>query len=109
MPASATRPASTRPYGGLAKAERVAPRRARFIAAGIELFGTQGFRGATVRGICAAAGLTDRYFYESFASLEALLAEVYGTVRDGFARSLPEEYLGAEGWHGDEADVERQV
>lgn len=113
MPASArttaAAPVSPRPYGGLAMAERVAARRARFIEAGIELFGTQGFRGATVRGICAAAGLTDRYFYESFASLEALLAEVYRTLKDGLAKRLTEESFGAEGWHGDEAAVERQV
>jgi AcrR family transcriptional regulator len=101
--------ASARPYGGLAMAERVAARRARFIEAGIELFGTQGFRGATVRGICAAAGLTDRYFYESFASLEALLAEVYRTLKEGFAQRLTEESFGAEGWYGDDAAVERQV
>ena len=49
-----------RAYGGLAPEDRAAARRARFIEAGIELFGTQGFRAATVRGVCAAAGLTDR-------------------------------------------------
>jgi len=113
MPAPARATVAANPparlYGGLAMEERVATRRARFIEAGIELFGTQGFRGATVRGICAAAGLTDRYFYESFTSLEALLAEVYRTLRDGFARRLTEESFGAEGWHGDDAAVERQV
>ena len=86
MPASArttaANTASARPYGGLAMA---------------------------ARGICAAAGLTDRYFYESFASLEALLAEVYRTLKDGLAKRLTEESFGAEGWHGDEAAVERQV
>ena len=55
MPASArtssANSAPARSYGGLAMEERVAARRARFIEAGIELFGTQGFRGATVRGI----------------------------------------------------------
>ena len=77
MPASAKSVSqAARPYGGLAMEERVAARRARFIEAGVELFGTQGFRGATVRGVCAAAGLTDRYFYESFPTLEALLAAV---------------------------------
>ena len=51
MPASAkTAPVPARPYGGLAMEDRVAARRARFVEAGIELFGTQGFRGATVRG-----------------------------------------------------------
>jgi AcrR family transcriptional regulator len=76
-----------RSYGGLTPEDRVAARRARFIEAGIELFGTQGFRAATVRGVCAAAGLTDRYFYESFDSLEALLQSTYVAqmhrLRDG--------------------------
>ena len=50
MPASVKPvPAPVRTYGGLAMEERVAARRARFVEAGIDLFGTQGFRGATVR------------------------------------------------------------
>ena len=113
MPASArttpTTPATARSYGGLAMEERVAARRARFIEAGIELFGTQGFRGATVRGICAAAGLTDRYFYESFPTLEALLAAVYTTLKDRFAARLTEQSLHPEDWQGDAAAIERQV
>jgi AcrR family transcriptional regulator len=89
--------------------DRVAARRARFIEAGIELFGTQGFRGATVRGICAAAGLTDRYFYESFPTLEALLAAVYTTLKDRFAARLTDESLHPEAWQGDAVAIERQV
>ena len=89
--------------------ERVAARRARFIEAGIELFGTQGFRGATVRGVCAAAGLTDRYFYESFPTLEALLAAVYCSLKDGFAIRLTQESFTSEDWRGDLAAIERQV
>jgi len=108
-PSIKTTPAPARAYGGVALEERIAARRARFIEAGIELFGTQGFRGATVRGICAAAGLTDRYFYESFASLEALLAQVYRKLTGDFATRLTEESLRAEGWHGDAAAVERQT
>src|ERR1700760_3307724 len=110
MPAAArSLAASARPYGGLAMAERVAARRARFVEAGVELFGTQGFRGATVRGVCAAAGLTDRYFYESFATLEALLAAVYHSLKDEFATRLTRESFSSEGWHGDAAAIERQV
>jgi AcrR family transcriptional regulator len=110
MPASVKPvPASVRTYGGLAMAERVAARRARFVEAGIELFGTQGFRGATVRGICAAAGLTDRYFYESFATLEALLAEVYRTLTHAFAVRLTEESIRSEAWSGDAVAIERQT
>ena len=110
MPASVKPvPTPVRTYGGLAMEERVAARRARFVEAGIDLFGTQGFRGATVRGICAAAGLTDRYFYESFATLEALLAEVYRTLTRGFAARLTEESIRSEAWSGDAAAVERQT
>jgi AcrR family transcriptional regulator len=101
--------AGGRAYGGLALEERIAARRARFIEAGIELFGTQGFRGATVRGICAAAGLTDRYFYESFATLEALLGEVYLTLTRAFAERLATESIHSEAWRGDAAAIERQT
>jgi AcrR family transcriptional regulator len=69
-----------RTYGGVSASERTAARRARFIEAGIALFGSSGLRGATVRGVCLAAGLTDRYFYESFDSLEALLQACYGAL-----------------------------
>ena len=74
----------------------MAGRRARFIEAGIEVFGQQGLRGATVRGVCAAAGLTDRYFYESFPSLEALLQAVYQQLSDELAQGL-ERLLRADG------------
>ncbi len=110
MPASVpSTPAHARSYGGVAMEARVAARRARFVEAGIELFGTQGFRGATVRGICAAAGLTDRYFYESFATLEDLLAEVYLSLTHGFATRLTEESIRSEAWGGDAAAIERQA
>src|SRR5699024_11927589 len=40
-------------------------------------FGTVGYRAATVGAVCETAGLNKRYFYESFATLEDLLCEVY--------------------------------
>ena len=98
-----------RAYGGLAQEDRVAARRARFVESGVELFGTQGFRGATVRGICAAAGLTDRYFYESFASLEALLIEVHQSLMRGLSERLMVESVRSDAWRGGPAQVERQV
>lgn len=66
-----------RPYAGETPEVRRERRRRRFIDSGKTLFGTLGYRKTTVRGLCAHAGLTDRYFYESFASLEDLLAAVY--------------------------------
>jgi AcrR family transcriptional regulator len=56
-------------------AERAALRRARLIAAALEVYGDVGFRNATVRAICRRAQLTERYFYESFSSSEELLLE----------------------------------
>jgi AcrR family transcriptional regulator len=48
-------------------------RRDRLLAAGLELFGTQGFLRSTIDQVCAEAGLTKRYFYENFRSCEDLL------------------------------------
>lgn len=81
-----------RPYGGRTQADRMSERRRRFIDAGIQVFGQHGYRAATVRGLCAQAGLTDRYFYESFESVQALLEAVYlhqvGRLRLGLRQML---------------------
>lgn len=77
---------SGRRYGGLGAPERALRRRESLLAAGLESFGTAGYRASTVRGICRLAGLTDRYFYESFPNMEDLLVAVYerevGRLRD---------------------------
>jgi AcrR family transcriptional regulator len=72
----------TRTYGGETVLERQARRRRQFLAAGLEVFGTVGYRSATVRHICREAGLTDRYFYEAFSNLEDLLIAVYDESTD---------------------------
>lgn len=59
------------------KEERVLQRRQKFIDAGIEIFGTEGYQSTTVRKLCKEAGLTDRYYYESFKSLEDLLIAAF--------------------------------
>lgn len=69
-----------RPYAGASREAREGARREQIIAAGTELFGTVGYRAATVGAICERAGLNKRYFYESFATLEDLLCEVYERV-----------------------------
>ena len=70
-------PESGRPYAGERPGERVLRRRQQFLDAGLELFGSIGYRATTVRILCKQAKLTDRYFYESFTSTEDLLLEVY--------------------------------
>ncbi|MEW5890190.1 MAG: TetR/AcrR family transcriptional regulator [Pseudomonadota bacterium] len=65
-----------RVYRGVSEEARRAERKQAFIRAGIEIFARDGFAGATTRSLCAEAGLTQRYFYESFASLEDLFVAV---------------------------------
>jgi AcrR family transcriptional regulator len=67
-------------YRGISASERRARRRELLLEAGLEVFGTDGYAGSSVRAISAAASLNSRYFYESFASREELLYEVYTTV-----------------------------
>jgi AcrR family transcriptional regulator len=64
-----------RSYGGKTAEQRAGDRRGRLVAATVELLAERGEAGATMTAICARAGLTERYFYESFAQREdALLA-----------------------------------
>ncbi|QZA08148.1 TetR/AcrR family transcriptional regulator [Mycolicibacter heraklionensis] len=52
-------------------------RRAQLIQAGVELLGTGGTAGVTMRAACRDAGLSLRYFYESFADTDELILAVY--------------------------------
>jgi AcrR family transcriptional regulator len=69
-----------RRYRGFPPDERRAERRCQLIRAAIEVYGKRGYRRATVKSVCAAAGLTERYFYESFVNSEMLLAACYDAV-----------------------------
>ena len=66
-----------RDYRGVSAGQRVADRRERLLAAGLEEFGTRGFAATGVKDICRAAGLTDRYFYESFGTSADLFTAVF--------------------------------
>lgn len=73
-----------RVYRGATSEERRSERRRRLIDAGLELFGNRGIVATRVDDVCAEAGLTKRYFYESFTSLddlvEAVMRDVLGTL-----------------------------
>ncbi|MEZ0362452.1 TetR/AcrR family transcriptional regulator [Mycobacterium sp. pUA109] len=68
--------------------DRSALRRAELLAAGQELLGGGGVNAVTMRAVCRTAGLSPRYFYESFDSREALLVAVYDRVQDGLMERL---------------------
>jgi AcrR family transcriptional regulator len=78
MPPESLQPA--RPYRGIPQDERRAQRRAQLIAAAVAVYGERGYRQSTVKAVCEAAGLTERYFYESFANSEELLIASFNAV-----------------------------
>lgn len=73
---------SARPYRGVEAPQRLAARRNRLLAAGLELLGAeqQNISAVTVRGVCRQAGLAARYFYESFADKDEFVARVFDWV-----------------------------
>ena len=70
----------SRRYGGLSVAQRRAERRARLLAAGLQLFGTVGFLKTSIPMICNVSGVTARHFYEEFSSREALLRSILDEI-----------------------------
>jgi AcrR family transcriptional regulator len=87
-----------RTYGGATPEQRQATRRAALFEAALDLLADGGWDRVTVRGVCAAAKLNDRYFYESFRDPEALLlavrehvtGQVFATMRRVVADTEPD-------------------
>ncbi len=67
----------TRSYGGVSATDRIAGRRRRLLDAGFDLFGAQGYTATGVKDVCREAGVTDRYFYESFSDRKDLFLAVF--------------------------------
>jgi len=71
----------TRQYRGVGPAERQASRRARLLDAGLAILGSGADSAVlTVRGVCRRAGVTARYFYESFTDKDEFVAAVFDWV-----------------------------
>ncbi|MBB5911526.1 AcrR family transcriptional regulator [Nocardia transvalensis] len=93
MPTATEEPrGESRRWRGREPADRTATRRRQLLDAGFELMGTVGVAGMSMRAVCRTAGLTERYFYESFANLDALQLAVLDDVvlgaRDRLLESL---------------------
>jgi AcrR family transcriptional regulator len=98
---ASTATTSARPYGGVDAADRLASRRAKLLAAGLDLLGADQDDVAelTVRGICRQAGVAARYFYESFADKDEfvgavfdwVIADLAATTQAAVAAAPPEE------------------
>ena len=80
--------APVRSYGGKSAEERAEDRRLRLVEATITVLAEHG-GATTMTAICAEAGLTERYFYESFAHRDdALLAALDAVCEEIAARAL---------------------
>ena len=75
-----SKPLATRRYRGSSAEDRRLKRRQRLLDAALRVYGTRGYRSTTVKAVCKAAGLTERYFYESFPNSEALFLALYKDV-----------------------------
>jgi len=67
-------------WTGVPLQDRQALRRDDLVAAGVTLLGSRDGAGATVRAVCRLAGLTERYFYESFSDRDQFIRAVYDDV-----------------------------
>jgi AcrR family transcriptional regulator len=74
---SADTESQPRSWRGVPFEARRAERRELLIDTAFEQLGTDGWGRTSVRGVCQAARLNPRYFYESFDSLEALFIAVF--------------------------------
>jgi AcrR family transcriptional regulator len=83
-------PKEKRRYSGRSFADRQTDRRARLVRAALDVAGRFGFEGTSVAAICAEAGLTARYFYESFPSREAIFVEAYRFAQQELLEDIEE-------------------
>jgi AcrR family transcriptional regulator len=95
---------SSRTWAGTTLEDRAAVRRAALIEAGTELLGTEGAAGVTVRAVCRATKLSERYFYESFDGRDTLLRAVHAQVADQ-AREAIVAAVAAHAGEGDEDEA----
>ncbi|MBF6327377.1 TetR/AcrR family transcriptional regulator [Nocardia transvalensis] len=77
-----------RNYGGVSAQERRAQRRIALLDAALELVGSQGLEKLTVGGLCAQAGLNERYYYEQFDSREAVLSALLDRLAEELADAI---------------------
>ncbi|KUI30971.1 TetR/AcrR family transcriptional regulator [Mycobacterium sp. GA-2829] len=67
-------------WSGVPLQDRAALRRDELIAAGVDLLGGAEGPSLTVRAVCREAGLTERYFYESFEDRDEFVRAAYDDV-----------------------------
>ena len=77
-----------RPYRGVSAEDRSRQRRERLLEACLDVVGELGPSATTVEAVCKRAGLSKRYFYESFDDREAVLIALVEDVMATVQRAL---------------------
>jgi AcrR family transcriptional regulator len=95
--------AAARRYAGQTPAERAATRRAALIDGAVDVIAADGWTQLGIERVCRRAGLNKRYFYESFADLDGLVA----AVLDELAAGVIADTIGAMATPGPLVDVVR--
>jgi AcrR family transcriptional regulator len=90
----------TKLWRGQTLDDRSLVRRRQLLQAGFELLGTDGVNGVTMRAVCRRAGLSLRYFYESFSGTDELTVAVY----DQCNAELTSAIAGSADLHPDRAE-----
>lgn len=92
-------------WRGTTLEQRSHARRERLLEAGLEIFGTTGYATSTVSGICSAANVSTRTFYELFAErvdlIEAIYVRVIDDIRARIEQLPPPTVVGVERWTKD--------
>lgn len=80
--------AAQRTYGGISAEQRRAQRRGTLLDAALDLIAADGRAKLTVAGLCARAGLNERYYYESFPSLDAVLEALLDRIAEELTAAI---------------------
>ncbi|MBF6133669.1 TetR/AcrR family transcriptional regulator [Nocardia otitidiscaviarum] len=86
-----------RTYGGVSAEQRRAGRRAALLDAALDILGSEGLERLTVAGLCARAGLNERYYYEQFDSRDAVLTALFDGIAEELAAAVLRALLTAPG------------
>lgn len=81
---------AARRWGTKTADERCSQRRHDLMEAAIKVYGERGFHNCSVKSVCNEAGLTERYFYESFANGEDMLQQCFKLVTSGLIAKMRE-------------------
>src|SRR3984885_10019727 len=95
-PITMTKPSEKRRYSGQSFEDRQAERRARLVRAAALVAARHGLEGTSVAAICAEAGLTARYFYESLPGREAIFVEAYRAGQDELLTRMQAAHVGGD-------------